>query len=133
MVDAPSTIEALYLLVDNATKYSPAGTAIHITASRHDAGHVRIAVSDEGPGIAPALRERVFEKFYRISTGTTSGSGLGLSIARRLLETQGGRIWIEGGASGHGTCVVVMLPAMAAVVNAEPSSADNQVAGAAAR
>jgi K+-sensing histidine kinase KdpD len=123
MVDAPSAIEALYLLVDNATKYSPAGTAIQITAAPEGAEHVRIAISDEGPGIAPDLRERVFEKFYRIPTHAAPGSGLGLSIARRLLETQGGRIWIEGAASGRGTCVIVTLPAVAALADAGPTAA----------
>jgi len=77
--------------------------------------HVRIAVEDEGPGIAPQLRDRVFEKFFRVPGRTPKdprrgGVGLGLPIARRLVEAQSGRIWIETPASGVGTAVVIMLP-----------------------
>ena len=76
---------------------------------------VRVSVVDEGPGVAPELRDRVFENFFRIPGREPSdprrvGVGLGLPIARRLVETQGGRISIESPAAGHGTAVVLMLP-----------------------
>jgi signal transduction histidine kinase len=78
---------------------------------------VRISVADEGPGIPEHLRERVFEKFFRVPAREShdpnrGGIGLGLPIARRLIETQGGRIWIEAAASG-GTTVVLTLPVAA--------------------
>ena len=59
-------IEVLYMLVDNASKYSPAGTAIRVAASVADGHFVKVTVTDEGPGVPPELRERVFEKFFRI-------------------------------------------------------------------
>ena len=114
-VDPASIVEVLYTLIDNASKYSPPATRINVTASVADDHFVRVSVADEGPGVAPELRERVFENFFRIPGREPSdprrvGVGLGLPIARRLVEAQGGRILIESPATGHGTAVVLMLP-----------------------
>ena len=114
-VDAASITEVIYILLDNASKYSPAGTTIAVNAAREDERSVRIAVSDEGPGIPEHLRQRVFDKFFRIPAREShdpsrGGIGLGLPIARRLVETQGGRIWIDTPASGRGTTVVMTIP-----------------------
>jgi K+-sensing histidine kinase KdpD len=127
-VDAASIVEVIYILLDNASKYSPAGTTISVRAARDDERSVRISVSDEGPGIAEHLRERVFEKFFRVPAREShdpnrGGIGLGLPIARRLIETQGGRIWIEAAASG-GTAVVLTLPV---AVETEPGSPNSEV------
>src|SRR4051794_35684132 len=65
-IDAPSLAEVVYILLDNASKYSRAGTTITIRASREDDRFLRVTVADEGPGIAPEMREKVFEKFFRI-------------------------------------------------------------------
>ena len=99
-VDSASIVEVIYILVDNASKYAPAGTTITIRAARTPDGYVRLSVTDEGPGIDEALREKVFEKFFRVpgrepSDSRRGGAGLGLPIARRLVEAQAGRIWIE--------------------------------------
>jgi signal transduction histidine kinase len=115
-VDPASITEVIYILLDNASKYAPAGTTITVRASRDDERTVRISVADEGPGIPEHLRERVFEKFFRIPAREShdpsrGGIGLGLPIARRLVDTQGGRIWIDTPASGRGTTVVMTLPA----------------------
>jgi signal transduction histidine kinase len=73
-------------------------------------------VNDEGPGIPVSLREQVFEKFFRIpgrdpiDSRRARGIGLGLPIARRLVEAQAGRIWIESPQSGRGTTFVLTLP-----------------------
>jgi len=114
-VDPASIIEVVYTLIDNASKYSPPATRIRVTASVADDHFVRVTVADEGPGVAPELRQRVFENFFRIPGREPSdprrvGVGLGLPIARRLVEAQGGRISIESPAEGHGTSVVLMLP-----------------------
>jgi two-component system sensor histidine kinase KdpD len=115
-VDAASITEAIYIVLDNASKYAPAGTTITIGAKRDADGEVRITVADEGPGIPPELRERVFEKFFRVPGREShdphrGGVGLGLPIARRLIEAQAGKIWIEAPVSERGTTVAVMLPA----------------------
>jgi two-component system sensor histidine kinase KdpD len=114
-VDAAAIIEVIYILLDNGSKYSPPGTTISLTASLQDARHVYIEVDDEGPGIPPLLRERVFDRFFRIqgrepSDPHRAGIGLGLPIARRLVEAQAGRIWIEAPASRKGTAVIITLP-----------------------
>jgi two-component system sensor histidine kinase KdpD len=76
---------------------------------------IRVAVEDDGPGIPVELRERVFDKFFRAlsETGSSrnqpSGMGMGLSIARGIVEAHGGRIWIEGEA-GDGSRVLFTLP-----------------------
>jgi K+-sensing histidine kinase KdpD len=115
-VDSPSVAEALYILVDNASKYAPAGTTITVHAGRADSNHVRLSVSDEGPGIPEDMRGRVFEKFFRIpgrepADAGRGGAGLGLPIARRLVEAQAGRIWIEPPDARQGTTVTIVLPA----------------------
>jgi len=98
-------------LVGNATKFAPTGTEIDVRVTRaRDA--VTIAVRDEGPGIPPEGQPHLFEQFY---TGRTSssrhniGSGLGLPIAKGIVEAHGGRIWVES-AVGIGTQVFFSLP-----------------------
>lgn len=111
-VDAKAVAEVVYTLVDNAAKYSPAGTNIKVAASRFGDEMLKLSVEDEGPGIAVALRERVFDKFFRASrtTNAPSGTGLGLAIARGIVDAHGGRIWIEATSTGRGARVVLMLP-----------------------
>jgi two-component system sensor histidine kinase KdpD len=114
-VDAASMTEVIYILLDNASKYAPPGTTITVRAAREDDRSVRISVTDQGPGIPEALRERVFEKFFRVPAREShdphrGGIGLGLPIGRRLVEAQGGRIWVEPG-SRQGTEVVLTVPA----------------------
>jgi two-component system sensor histidine kinase KdpD len=114
LVDGQAIAEVIYTLIDNAAKYSPAGTRIRISASRVDDLTVQLAVEDEGPGIDAELRERVFDKFFRAmpdgASPSSSGIGMGLAIARGLVEVHGGRIWIESGESGRGTRVALTLP-----------------------
>ena len=76
---------------------------------------VRLTVEDEGPGIPPELRERVFDKFFRAMrdgdlSGHKPGTGMGLAIAKGIVEAHGGRIWIETGNDSKGTRVLVLLP-----------------------
>lgn len=115
-VDSRAVGEVVYTLVDNAAKYSPAGTTIHITAHRRDEEMVEIAVEDEGSGIPVPLRERVFDKFFRairdgdVTTNQPAGTGMGLAIARGIVEAHGGKIWIEDSLSGKGARFVLILP-----------------------
>jgi K+-sensing histidine kinase KdpD len=114
-VDAAAIIEVLYMLLDNASKYSPTGTTISVTGSRIEERFLEVTVADEGPGIPAELRERVFENFFKIPAREASdprraGVGLGLPIARRLVEAQGGSISIQAPVAGRGTAVVLILP-----------------------
>jgi two-component system sensor histidine kinase KdpD len=115
-VDAASMAEVIYIVLDNASKYAPPNTALLVSARSEDDRHVRISVADEGPGIPADLRERVFEKFFRVPAREShdprrTGIGLGLPIAKRLVDAQAGRMWIEEGPHARGASVVVVLPA----------------------
>jgi two-component system sensor histidine kinase KdpD len=117
-VDAAAVTEALYILLDNASKYAAPRTTIRVSAEREDARHVRVAVTDLGPGIAPEYRERVFENFFRIPGRESRdprrvGVGLGLPIARRLIASQAGRMWIDTPPSGRGAMIAFTLPVSA--------------------
>ena len=114
-VDAKAVAQVVYTLLDNAAKYSPAGTLIKITAQRADNELVEIAVNDEGRGIPATLRERVFDKFFRATLDekekvVVGGLGLGLAIARGIIASHGGHIWITEGENKRGTRVVFSVP-----------------------
>ena len=127
-VDRSAISEALYTLIDNASKYSPVNTTIRVSASAGDTRHVRLLVQDEGPGIPLELREQVFQKFFRIPGRESvdprrTGIGLGLPIAKRLVESQAGQIAIETPASGRGTLVALTLPCVAGETKMEDPQA----------
>ena len=122
--------EVIYILLDNASKYAPLQTAIAVHAVRPEEREVEISVSDDGPGIPVDLRERVFEKFFRVPSREPidprrAGAGLGLPIARRLVDAQGGRIWVEAPPTGRGAIVILRLPVAVEVsdVAAQPPAA----------
>ncbi len=87
-------------LLDNAGRYTPAGSPIEIRSSVQD-GSLLLEVADSGPGLAPEDIDKVFEKFYRgQSYGRRGGAGLGLAICRGIVEAHGGRIWAENRPGG---------------------------------
>jgi two-component system phosphate regulon sensor histidine kinase PhoR len=97
-------------LLQNAVLYSPAGTTITVNVCKR-VSDVLVSVSDLGIGIAPDQIERVFERFYRVpdkAGNKVEGSGLGLYMARILVEAQGGKIWAAS-ESGHGSCFSFVL------------------------
>ena len=103
--------QVLVNIVDNAIKYSPRGGAVR-TVVRGDATHARIDVIDQGPGIAPEHRQKIFERFYRIDPARSreeGGAGLGLSLAQWAVRAHGGRIEVED-ANGRGTAFRLSLP-----------------------
>jgi two-component system sensor histidine kinase TctE len=80
--------ELLSNLIDNALRYTPAGGSVTVRV-RHEPEYACLEVEDTGPGIAPAERERVFERFYRILGNSAEGSGLGLAIVREIAQQHG--------------------------------------------
>jgi two-component system sensor histidine kinase KdpD len=111
-------------LVDNAAKYSPSGTPIEIGARAWDDA-MEIWVKDQGNGLSPEQRRRVFERFYQIAGGNESarsGVGLGLAICKGLVEAMSGRIWCESAGPGTGSRFAFTLPW--APVDAGPSHQD---------
>jgi signal transduction histidine kinase/CheY-like chemotaxis protein len=99
-------------LLENAIKFSPNATPIEITLEDPGGLMLRASVRDFGIGIPPDEREKVFRRFYQVDGSTTrrfGGAGLGLAIARQIVEGHNGRIWVEGAANG-GSCFVLTLP-----------------------
>ena len=108
----PALIEqALVNVIENAAKFSPKGGEIHVVVTRED-GELLITVSDEGPGIPPEQREKVFNMFFTGGEGDRSkyGSGLGLAICNGMIGAHGGRIEALSGPGGHGTTIAIRLP-----------------------
>ena len=111
MLDRDRTLQVLLNLLSNALAFCPENGWIELRADRI-AGRLQLAVSDDGPGVPPAERERVFDKFRQVAqpvAGRGHGTGLGLSICREIVQRHGGRIWVETSARG-GARFVVELP-----------------------
>jgi two-component system, OmpR family, sensor histidine kinase KdpD len=107
--DAERLRQVFANLIDNAVKYSPAGSPVEVRAVQSN-GSVLVSVSDQGPGIAADDRRLIFEKFGRVSgTGSKPGTGLGLFIARSIAEEHGGTIEVSS-MVGRGTTFTVALP-----------------------
>jgi signal transduction histidine kinase len=115
--DAARLHQVLANLLDNATRHSPRGGVVTVSARAHGPG-VRLCVSDNGPGIPTADRERVFERFSRLDGGRSArdgGGGLGLAIAREVVELHGGALAADDNPTGDtpsdGCRMVIDLPA----------------------
>ncbi len=107
-------------LLDNALKYAPEGKTIHVEVAKQKDG-VAVSVRDEGPGIPKAEKSRIFERFVRGATAKPKegrspvrGSGIGLSLVRHIVESHGGRAWVEGTAGEGATFVFTLPPASGA-------------------
>jgi two-component system sensor histidine kinase QseC len=96
-------------LVDNAVRYSPGGSRVRVEIARIDES-ARLTVSDEGRGIGSGERARIGQRFYRVLGTGEAGSGLGLSIVRRIVEIHGARLRFEDGDNARGLRVIVELP-----------------------
>ena len=101
--------ELLGNLLDNAIRYTPPGGQVTVAVTPH-ANSCVLSVEDNGPGIPPAERERVFERFHRLLGNGADGCGLGLAIVREIAFGHGATVALEPGASGHGTRVSVEFP-----------------------
>jgi signal transduction histidine kinase len=109
--DRDKLYEVVANLLDNAIKFTPSGGRVQISAEVQDVRFVRIGVSDTGCGIAEEDRPKVFQKFYRVNsvTGSSTGAGLGLSIAKGLIELHGGTMDVES-EPGKGSRFYFTLP-----------------------
>ena len=99
-------------LIRNSVEHTAPGGVINVAAAPGDNGAIEISVSDDGPGIPVADRERVFVRFHRVERARdrqTGGTGLGLAIARAIVEAHGGRIWAEDAPEG-GARITFRLP-----------------------
>ena len=115
-VDEITIAEVLYILIENATKFSPPKSEIVVSASKDSAG-IKISVEDRGAGIPVELRKKVFDKFFRVSGMPAKsrdvrppGLGMGLAIARAIVEAHGGRIWVDDQVGKPGTRMSFVIP-----------------------
>ncbi|AKJ29831.1 ATP-binding protein [Caldimonas brevitalea] len=121
--DAARLAQVFIILLDNASKFTPVGGRIALTAEA-EAGAVLVKVSDTGRGIAPDALPRLFDPFTRIDRlldRAESGLGVGLSLARKLVELHGGRIEASSPGVGQGSEFCVRLPLAAAQSKAQPA------------
>ena len=110
-IDATLVESALGQIIENAVKYSAPGTPISIRAAQ-TGSVIQVKVADKGEGLALGEAEKIFERFYRSPrhAGTIPGSGLGLWIARALIEACGGRVWAISPGHKRGTTFQIDLP-----------------------
>jgi signal transduction histidine kinase len=110
-VDPDRLRQVLHNLLGNALKFTPAGRGVRLRA-RAEGSRLSVEVSDEGVGVPPPMREKLFGKFSRLapSLDGTEGTGLGLYISRRLVEAQGGKLTYSPGPDGHGSLFCLTLP-----------------------
>jgi two-component system phosphate regulon sensor histidine kinase PhoR len=122
---------AVINLVDNALKYAPGGESITVRACSHEGG-VKVAVGDQGPGVAPEDRQRIFERFVRLSgsrdekaaeksRSPVRGSGIGLALVKHIAESHGGRAWVESEV-GRGSTFTFTIPARRVLPGTEPET-----------
>lgn len=109
--DADALQQVLVNLLDNAVKYSPAGSRVEVGLAARD-GAVELLVRDEGPGIPLSEHDRIFEEFHRLETGDcqrVAGSGIGLALVRRIVDAHRGRVRLSS-EPGKGSVFIVELP-----------------------
>jgi len=111
--DNDRLIQVLTNLVGNALQYTPTDGLVKIAAAAHP-GELQIAVSDTGVGISAEHLPHIFDRFYRVdksrSRQTGGGSGIGLTVAKHLVEAHGGRLWVESKGDGQGSTFIFTLP-----------------------
>jgi two-component system sensor histidine kinase SenX3 len=115
--DRRQLVSALFNMLDNAVKYSPAGSSVVITAELTPAHSVRLSVSDAGVGIPQRDIDRIFERFYRVDRARsreTGGTGLGLAIVRHVASNHHGEVTVES-LEGSGSTFTLSLPAISSI------------------
>jgi len=129
--DADRLEQVLCNFVDNAIKYGRIHGTVSVTAHLTKNAQVEVSIRDDGPGIPPESLERVFERFYRVDKARSreqGGTGLGLSIVKHIVQSHGGRVWVNS-QLGQGSTFFFTLPQVTAdgarpAVNAQSSTDD---------
>jgi len=122
-LDAVLFEQVLFNILDNAAKYSPAGTTIRIQSWR-DSGLVCLQILDEGDGIPPGDLEHIFDKFHRAQKGdqVRAGTGLGLAISRGFVEAMHGTITAANRPDRSGAVFTIQLPVPAGIQQLDPAA-----------
>ena len=111
IADGRAMAEVVFTLLDNAAKFSPPSGLVHLTATLAE-GSLQFSVEDDGKGIPNAIREEVFKKFFRAAAPHSGkqGFGMGLAIAKGIVEAHGGKIWVADSLNGRGAKIVFTVP-----------------------
>ena len=110
--DRERILQVLSNLIGNALKFTPAGGSVRLVVRRDEANDARmvcLGVADTGTGIAPENLENIFDRYWQVRASGRAGAGLGLSIARGIVEAHGGRIWAES-EMGRGSTFWFTVP-----------------------
>jgi two-component system phosphate regulon sensor histidine kinase PhoR len=110
--DSDRVQQVLSNLVDNAIKYGGSDGTVTLRGRTTEDGAIELCVADDGPGIPPDARERIFERFYRLDKARSreqGGTGLGLSIVKHIIQSHGGKVWVES-ELGKGSRFYFSLP-----------------------
>ena len=113
-LDRDKMTQVLDNIISNAIKYSPEGGTITFSVEQKNR-QLHVKIQDEGIGIPPEMREKIFERFYRADKARTrqlGGSGLGLAISKEIVDAHYGEIWVEDTFENKGTTIVFTLPLM---------------------
>jgi histidine kinase len=112
LADEGRAIQILTNLIGNALQYTPENGTVAVSVSR-EKDHARISIRDNGVGIPPEQLARIFDRFYRVDKSRSrarGGSGIGLTIARHLVEAHGGKLWAQSGGENQGSEFIFTLP-----------------------
>jgi len=124
--DPEKLTSAFVNLLDNAVRFTPENGRISIGAALQPGGDMLVTLSDTGIGIPEAELKKIFNEFYQVEPHTTrrhGGMGIGLPIAKGLVEAHGGRLWAESPGPGRGTTLKVLLPRISTSALAEMGAA----------
>jgi signal transduction histidine kinase len=106
--DPDRIVQVVANLVNNAVRHSPDGGRVHASV-RAAGSEAFVSIADEGPGVPPELRDQIFQRFWQSESRKRGAAGLGLAIARAIVELHDGRIWVEDAPRG-GACFCFTLP-----------------------
>jgi signal transduction histidine kinase len=109
MLDPTRLRQVVLNYLSNAIKFSPRAGMVAVRL-RHEGGGIRVEVSDDGPGLSAGDQARVFEEFFQVPGSDRSGTGLGLAVTRRIVETQGGQVGVRS-QPGIGSTFAAWWPA----------------------
>jgi len=128
LLDADRFKQLVGYLVDNALKFTPPGGRVSVSLSQLPSGPLQLKVSDTGGGVPAYARDCIFDRFYQVEDSMTrccGGAGVGLYLARHIMQVHGGQIWMDPNSDG-GSDFIAIFPGVPASLEAESESTKTQ-------